>query len=123
VGRASRSKRRKEATGSGGGDSGPSGLGKATLFTDVHPQQRINARFFIQMFEMLSETTLSLDEQQQVIAPIAATRGEQARDDTAALDPAALRRACRNSGGGARNAGIRTGQPAGSVTSLTARRD
>jgi hypothetical protein len=37
------------------------------MFTDVHPEARINARLFTRLFEMLSETTLPVDEQQRVV--------------------------------------------------------
>jgi hypothetical protein len=74
VGRASRRKkkpkqpRKKERKLPPGGDEGrggDSGYARITMFTDVHPQGRINARFLVQMMEILSETTLSSEEQQQ----------------------------------------------------------
>ena len=66
MGRASRGKRNNRRAASAQGGI-PSGLGSTLLFTDVHPQSRINARFFTRMFEMLTETTLSLEEQRRIM--------------------------------------------------------
>ena len=67
MGRASRRKQESRPAASNVGGGGPSRFGPATLFSDVHPQHRINARFFVRMFEMLMETTLSPEEQQHVL--------------------------------------------------------
>src|SRR5258708_37460750 len=67
MGKAGRGKKQSKPAAAGEGGGGQSGFGPATLFHDVHPQNRINERFFLRMLEMLFETTLSLDEQQQVL--------------------------------------------------------
>lgn len=67
MGRASRRKRDRRPHGGHDEQKTPSRLSAVTVFTDVHPQHRINGRFFRPLFEMLVETTLSTDEQEDVL--------------------------------------------------------